>query len=73
MDDAEIEGCLKELILAGLAMDHGNGNFSLTDAGKDYVEAVLLAGVTESAHVYALGRAQGLREAEAAATPHPQP
>ena len=59
-----IEQQLKGLVECGLCDAHENGKFSLTEAGKDYVETVLLAGVEERGHIYALGRLQGLREAE---------
>lgn len=61
-----IESHLMDLVACGLCSTDGEGNFSLTEAGNDYVETVLLAGIEERGQIYALGRLQGLREAEQA-------
>jgi hypothetical protein len=38
----------------------------MTDAGRDYVESILLPGIQDKESIYALGRLQGLREHDAA-------
>lgn len=55
---------MEKLVEAGLCQKHGQDGYSLTDAGKDFFESVIQGGVEAREHVYALGRLQGLREAE---------
>lgn len=67
MTEQEISEALKTLAVVGLAdrtMRDGVPAYRITDAGRDYVEQVLMPGVEDREKVYALGRLQGLREAE---------
>lgn len=64
MDGAEIEAAFQNLKACGLAEECEPGQWKLSEAGHDFVESVLMTNVTEREQVYALGRLQGLREAD---------
>ncbi|MGI9408444.1 MAG: hypothetical protein ACR2OV_00120 [Hyphomicrobiaceae bacterium] len=56
--ELDIQACID----CGLMKKVGDDEFSMTEAGTDYVESVLGAGITDRMQAYALGRLQGLRE-----------
>jgi hypothetical protein len=62
-DDEFQRDVLDHLVVAGLATIEGD-SIALTSAGVDYIESILNQEVVEPQKIYALGRLQGLREAE---------
>lgn len=63
MTEQEILAALQESTAVGFLTDHGDGTFSMSAAGRAFVEQIMIPDITDRAEIFALGRMQGLSEA----------
>lgn len=64
MTEEEMMVIMAENIDLGFAIKHDDGSFSMTPAGRAYVEQVIIPGVTDPGQIFALALLQGLSEAD---------
>lgn len=62
MTEEEIAAALIDNVVVGFAIKHDDGSFSMTSAGKAFVEQIIIPDVTKRAEIFSLGYLQGLRE-----------